>query len=148
MNKGEIIKCERLKNGMTQEELGRLLNVSKQTVQRYESGEISNIPSDKIEIMAEKFRVSPAYIMGWVEDKQDLHGKNSISDSEEKVWTKKFPAVFTDPALAREFLSFMPIQGSNGFSNADIEDMEDDEVLEFANEMSKYAGNISYKYKK
>ncbi|MBR4049146.1 MAG: helix-turn-helix domain-containing protein [Clostridia bacterium] len=69
MSIGTQIKQQRLKKGYTLEELAKLVGTSKQTIQRYETGVISNIPSDKIEALAMALGVSPAYLMGW-EDKE------------------------------------------------------------------------------
>lgn len=61
----ENIKQKRLENSMTLEDLANKVGVSRQTIQRYESGIISNIPSDKIELMAEALNTTPADLMGW-----------------------------------------------------------------------------------
>lgn len=65
---GERIKEKREESGLTQEELGRFSNSSKQTIWKYETGIITNIPSDKIEMMAKALNVDPAYLMGWTDD--------------------------------------------------------------------------------
>ncbi len=70
MTIGERIKELRLSAKLSQQELADKLNVAKQTVYKYEMGIVTNIPSDKIEIMAEMFNVTPAYIMGWNEPSQ------------------------------------------------------------------------------
>ena len=61
MNIGERIKYLRTKNDMTLEVVGKLIGISRQTLQRYESGVISNIPSDKIEKLAEIFNICLLY---------------------------------------------------------------------------------------
>lgn len=71
MSIGTQIKQQRLKKGYTLEELAKQVGTSKQTIQRYETGVISNIPSDKIEAIANALGVSPAFIMGWEEKEQD-----------------------------------------------------------------------------
>lgn len=63
----QIYKC-RKEAHMTLEQLGRAIGVSKQTVQRYESGVIANIPAEKIEAMAKAMGVTPAVLMGWADD--------------------------------------------------------------------------------
>lgn len=65
MEKGDIIKGLRESFGMSQEELGKILGTTKQTVYKYETGVITNIPSDKIEAIAVAFGVTPNYVMGW-----------------------------------------------------------------------------------
>ena len=64
----ENIKSKRTECQMTLEELAEKVGVSRQTIQRYESGTISNIPSDKIELMANALKTTPAYLMGWEEN--------------------------------------------------------------------------------
>lgn len=68
MGKGERIKRARELCGMTQGELGLACGTTKQTIFKYESGIVSNIPTDRIERIAEVTGVSPAYIMGWTDD--------------------------------------------------------------------------------
>lgn len=65
MNIGDRIKELRISSQLSQQELADKLNVAKQTVYKYENGIVTNIPSDKIEIMATLFRVTPQSIMGW-----------------------------------------------------------------------------------
>ena len=67
MDKGERIKELRESKHITQTELADMIGTTKQNVYKYENGLITNIPSDKIELMAETFDVSPAYIMGWID---------------------------------------------------------------------------------
>ena len=65
MTKGEKIRIAREAKGMTQEELGAICGASKQTIYKYEQGIITNIPSDKVELIASALGIDPAYIMGW-----------------------------------------------------------------------------------
>jgi hypothetical protein len=45
---------------------------------KYENDVITNIPSDKIELMAQALRTTPAYIMGW----DDLDREQKVSEIE------------------------------------------------------------------
>jgi repressor LexA len=67
MTIGDRIKRRRLAMDLTLQDLSDRAGVSRQTIFRYESGEIKNIPSDKIELIAAGLDVSPGYIMGWEE---------------------------------------------------------------------------------
>jgi len=67
----ENIKMYRNRCNLTLEEVANKLGVSKATLQRYESGVISNIPSEKIERLAEIFGITPAQLMGWDEIKDE-----------------------------------------------------------------------------
>lgn len=64
-NVGETIKALRLERGMTQAELGRLLGVTKATVQKYEGGSILNLKSKTVKKLAHIFEVHPIELMGW-----------------------------------------------------------------------------------
>ena len=65
MTVGQIIHKRRKERHLTLEELGAAIGVSKQTVQRYEAGVISNIPGENIEAMAKVLLTTPAALMGW-----------------------------------------------------------------------------------
>lgn len=67
MKIGERIKAFRISKGMTQTELADMLQTTKQNVFKYENGIVTNIPSDRIEKMAEIFGVEPGELMGWSE---------------------------------------------------------------------------------
>ena len=75
----ENIKSLRDEMDMTLEELGKKIGVSKQTIQRYETGEISNVPYDKIEDLARTFEVSPGYLMGWDKDRVKIYDSETLS---------------------------------------------------------------------
>lgn len=65
MTVGERIKKIRNKIGMSQVDFADKINVSKQTLYKYENNIITNIPSDKIEAAAQLGNVTPSYLMGW-----------------------------------------------------------------------------------
>lgn len=55
----------RKERGLTLDALAELVGTSKQTVQRYETGVITNIPKEKVEALASALGVTPALLMGW-----------------------------------------------------------------------------------
>ena len=61
----KIIKREREKAGISQTDFAKMIKVTKQTLYKYEQGIIINIPSNKIEEIANALGVSPSYIVGW-----------------------------------------------------------------------------------
>lgn len=81
MNVGTRIAELRAKRGISQTELGELLGTTKQTIYKYETGVVTNIPLDKLERIADVLEVSPSYLMGW-ENKKTLP---SLSDEAVKV---------------------------------------------------------------
>lgn len=68
MSIGIRIKEARIKAGISQEALAKAIGSTKQAVYKYEAGIVTNIPMDKIEIMATVLSVTPAYLMGWNEN--------------------------------------------------------------------------------
>lgn len=81
----DLIKKRRLDLGLTMEELGKKIGVSKATIQRYESGEIKNVRRDKIAKLADALETTPAYLMGWEdvtadEDKEIVNYFLSLGD--------------------------------------------------------------------
>lgn len=84
MTIGERIRITRESRGMSQPELGKLCNTNKQTIYKYENNIISNIPTDKIELIARALRVTPSYLMGWAETKNESAALLSSELSEAK----------------------------------------------------------------
>ena len=84
MTIGDRIKKQRELLGISQVELAEKIKVSKQTLYKYENNIITNIPSDKIEIIGKVLEVSPSYLMGWednLENAPDIR-PDLMSDSE------------------------------------------------------------------
>ena len=67
MSIGTRIKQRREELGMTQEQLAKKSNTTKQTIFKYETGKVTNIPLDRIELLAKGLCVSAAWLMGWSE---------------------------------------------------------------------------------
>lgn len=65
MTIGERIKAARERKNISQIELAKLINSSKQSVYKYENNIITNIPSNKIEAIAKALSTTPAELMGW-----------------------------------------------------------------------------------
>ena len=80
MSIGNRIHTKRKEKKLTLEQLANSIGTSKQTIQRYESGAISNIPSDKIEKIAKLLDTSPSYLMGW----EDTNSYKNIENSKEE----------------------------------------------------------------
>lgn len=68
MNLADRIKYKRKELNKTLEEVGKQVGVTRATIQRYENGNIQNIPSDKIELLAKALNTTPGYLMGWQDD--------------------------------------------------------------------------------
>ena len=104
MNIGHNLKKRRLTLGYTLEEVAKKVGTSKQTIHRYETGIIANIPSDKIEALAKVLQTTPAYLMGWEnQPEEDIYKYKNIIPMPK---TKKVPLIGTiacgTPILALE----------------------------------------------
>jgi hypothetical protein len=93
MTKGERLKSLRISNNYTLEEIGKKINVARQTYFKYENNIITNIPTDKIELLAKIYGVSAAYIMGW-----DIKEKN-MESNEEAIFIEKFRKLSHDDQM-------------------------------------------------
>ena len=82
MKIGFLLKEERLRNNMSQEEVAKAIGSTKQAVYKYENGIVTNIPLDKIEIMAHLFGVTPGYLMGWTKNKKNSPDHQELTEGE------------------------------------------------------------------
>jgi repressor LexA len=82
MKIGERIRAERRRLKMSQDEVAVALETTKQAIYKYEKGIVENIPPEKVERMATLFGVTPAYLIGWSEEKDDEteNGEQSRQD--------------------------------------------------------------------
>lgn len=69
MNLSEKIRYLRIQKGMTQAELAEKLNTTKQTIGKYENQVVKNLPLNRIQELADALDTTPAYLMGWGEEK-------------------------------------------------------------------------------
>ena len=81
MTIGDRMRNLREQLGLSQDELAKSANTIKQTIYKYENNIIANIPSDKIEKIADRLNTSPSYLMGWEGDQNN----NRFSEIIDKV---------------------------------------------------------------
>ena len=67
MKNRDVLKNRRLELGLTMKQVADIVGVSEATVSRWESGDIENMRRDKIVLLANALKMSPAVIMGWEE---------------------------------------------------------------------------------
>lgn len=77
MNIGDRIRKQRILSNLSQTELAEKIQVSKQTLYKYENNIITNVPSDKIESIASALNVTPAFLMGWDEKVNSSNSKTT-----------------------------------------------------------------------
>ena len=76
----ENIRRLREEQNLTLEEVGKRTGTTKQTIKRYESGEITTIPYDRILSLAKCFGVTPGSLMGWEEPKEIIESADLDAD--------------------------------------------------------------------
>ena len=102
---GEIIYSQRKRLGLTLEEVGNAVGVSKSTVKKWETGYIANIKRDKIANLARVLQINPVVLITGIEESADSD-LYSISNIIPLPTMKKIPLVGTiacgEPILADE----------------------------------------------
>ena len=120
MNTGHRIKHLREKLGMTQTELGDAVGTTKQTIYKYETGVVTNIPLDRLGRIADALETTPGYLMGWTDNyyNYDTDPDNRFTDiprdwldhwysmglSNQEIW-KRYLAVEDDMAAESDKLA-------------------------------------------
>lgn len=79
MDMGKRLKELRLQKGVTQEEVGKVINVKKPTIMKYEKGLVENLKRSSIEKLANYFNVTPSYLMCLEESQTDKFGNSVVS---------------------------------------------------------------------
>lgn len=74
----ERIKRLRKFYGLNQEQLGKIVGVSRPQIGKYETGDTQNMKRNVIQKMSNYFHVSPAYLMCMTDDPDD--GKLELDD--------------------------------------------------------------------
>lgn len=106
----ERIKSRRKSLGLSFQQLADLTNMSKSTLQRYETGGIKNIPLDKLEILAKSLKTTPEWILGRDKNKVGIIMIEffvpmippTVTAQEHKVTIRNGKPMFYDPPELKE----------------------------------------------
>lgn len=79
MNMGDRIRYLRKQKGLTQEELGKYIDVKKSAIAKYEKGHVQNMKRSTIETLSALFDVSPSYLMCLDEPQLDKLGNPVVT---------------------------------------------------------------------
>ncbi|KAB3529594.1 helix-turn-helix domain-containing protein, partial [Alkaliphilus pronyensis] len=77
MSLGQIIRSLRKEKKITQEQLGKVLNVRKSTISQYEN-DINKPDTDMLKLIADYFNVSVDYLLGRTNSKDTLNNKKDM----------------------------------------------------------------------
>ena len=80
MTVGEKIKNLRINLELTQEDLATAAKTTKQTIHKYETGIVSNIPASKLKLIADKLGTTPSFLMGWTDNITASTKNDAITD--------------------------------------------------------------------
>lgn len=67
MSTGENIRWNREALHLSLEDVASQVGISRQTLSRYETGKITNIPQENIEALAKVLQTTPSTLMGWTD---------------------------------------------------------------------------------
>lgn len=70
MKMSERIKALRDEYGLTQDQLGEMLDLQKSAIAKYENGRVKNIKRSTIAKMAKIFDCDPCYILGYTDQRK------------------------------------------------------------------------------
>ena len=76
MEVGERIRYIRKQRNMTIEALAKSVGVTRQTISRYETGSIAEIPRSKLEKIADELGVKCDYLEGWTMERVNVTLRN------------------------------------------------------------------------
>ena len=83
MTLGEKVKLKREELNLSQEELAEKMNYkSKTSIHKIETG-ITDLPLSKVKELADVLKTTPAYLMGWEEDK-----KEELTNQEKDIFSQ------------------------------------------------------------
>ena len=93
MDMCDKIKKLRAEQGLTLEQVGKMVGVGKSTVRKWENGQIANMRRDKIAKLATALNTTPAFLMGWEESEPDVLEKNISYEELSKLIAQKDEAL-------------------------------------------------------
>lgn len=103
------LRSKRLENNLSLQYVAEKLGVSKVTISRYETLDITNIPSDKIEGMAKLYNTTPAFLMGW-ETKKEKENINIDTATSDYMMIPLYSSISAGyGASASEFIEMIPV---------------------------------------
>lgn len=84
MDVGKMIKQRRAELGLTLEEIGKAVGVSKSTVKKWEDGFISNMKRDKIALLSKVLKMNP---VSFILEESEAPNITQLTNHEKKVIT-------------------------------------------------------------
>ena len=130
-------------SGLTYQMLQDRTGIPKSALQRYATGDTAKLPVDRVKKIADVVGVSASYLMGW--DNQDDGNANEAETTKNKnnnLDTQPFTSL--DDAML--FLIKSPV--ASAYGGYDLDKMSEEEIIDFANELSGIFKVIAERRKK
>lgn len=130
-------------SGLTYQMLQDRTGIPKSALQRYATGDTAKLPVDRVKKIADVVGVSASYLMGW--DNQDDVAANETEITKDKnnnLDTQPFTSL--DDAML--FLIKSPV--ASAYGGYDLDKMSEEEIIDFANELSGIFKVIAERRKK
>lgn len=86
---GNLIKSKRIKLDLSMDELAKQVGVSKATVQRWESGEISNLKRDKVIPLAKALNINPLLLLGLEDENRTQKDEEENEREYDELFSQK-----------------------------------------------------------
>lgn len=129
---GERLKELREARKLTQEELGKMVGTTRQTISNYEIGK-RKADYEMLEALADIFNVDIDYLLG------KTNKTTLLPQSMGKSFEFKTPQEAVDFLLKQNVIM--------GYNGLDITKLSEEEQVEYANEILNQIKLVSYKYK-
>ena len=95
MSMGTKIRELREARGMSLEDVAKLCGTTRQAIYKYENEIVTNIPYDRIILLAKALNTTPSQLFDWKEDKKISPHEESLTEGE-KVMLELFRAIPED----------------------------------------------------
>ena len=85
MSMGTKIRELREARGMSLEDVAKLCGTTRQAIYKYENEIVTNIPYDRIILLAKALNTTPSQLFDWNEDKKISPGEDGLTEGERDV---------------------------------------------------------------
>ena len=127
MKVNEIIRARRKELGLTLKQIADKLGVSESLISRYESNDVKNMGIDKLIPLAKILKTTPAYLMGWEDEKNHSektpYNEVSVVEPQEQynISNKKITYEKLIPIEIVEIPMYGKASAGNGYINLEQE---------------------------
>ena len=95
MSMGTKIRELREAKNMSLEDVAKLCGTTRQAIYKYENEIVTNIPYDRIILLAKALNTTPSQLFGWEENKKSSPNEEGLTEGE-KVMLELFRAIPED----------------------------------------------------